>query len=73
MPLPLSACPYLVNHVDSSIEDVAAATDAPFWFQLYTLTDEDYSDRLIQAVKDANCSALVITLDLQVLGQRHKD
>ena len=56
-----------------SIEDVAAATDAPFWFQLYTLTDEDYSDRLIQRVKDANCSALVITLDLQILGQRHKD
>ena len=56
-----------------SIEDVAAATDAPFWFQLYTLTDEDYTDRLIQRVKDANCSALVITLDLQLLGQRHKD
>ena len=52
---------------------MAAATDAPFWFQLYTLTDEDYSDRLIQRVKDANCSALVITLDLQILGQRHKD
>ena len=56
-----------------SIEDVAAATDAPFWFQLYTLTDEDYTDRLIQRVKDASCSALVITLDLQLLGQRHKD
>ena len=56
-----------------SIEDVAAATDAPFWFQLYTLTDEDYTNRLIQRVKDANCSALVITLDLQLLGQRHKD
>ena len=56
-----------------SIEDVATATDAPFWFQLYTLTDEDYTDRLIQRVKDANCSALVITLDLQLLGQRHKD
>ena len=56
-----------------SIEDVATATDAPFWFQLYTLTDEDYTNRLIQRVKDANCSALVITLDLQLLGQRHKD
>ena len=56
-----------------SIEDVAAHTDAPFWFQLYTLTDEGYTDRLIQRVKDANCSALVITLDLQLLGQRHKD
>jgi L-lactate dehydrogenase (cytochrome) len=66
--------PYTLSTMSiCSIEDVAAATDAPFWFQLYTLTDEDYSDRLIQRVKDANCSALVITLDLQVLGQRHKD
>ena len=66
--------PYTLSTMSiCSIEDVAAATDAPFWFQLYTLTDEDYSDRLIQLVKDANCSALVITLDLQILGQRHKD
>ena len=66
--------PYTLSTMSiCSIEDVAAATDAPFWFQLYTLTDEDYSDRLIQRVKDANCSALVITLDLQILGQRHKD
>jgi L-lactate dehydrogenase (cytochrome) len=66
--------PYILSTMSiCSIEDVAAATDAPFWFQLYTLTDEDYSDRLIQRVKDANCSALVITLDLQILGQRHKD
>jgi L-lactate dehydrogenase (cytochrome) len=66
--------PYTLSTMSiCSIEDVAATTDAPFWFQLYTLTDEDYSDRLIQRVKDANCSALVITLDLQILGQRHKD
>ncbi|MGB1235770.1 MAG: alpha-hydroxy acid oxidase [Planktomarina sp.] len=56
-----------------SIEDVAAATTKPFWFQLYTMTDEDYTDRLIGRAKDAGCSALVITLDLQLLGQRHKD
>jgi L-lactate dehydrogenase (cytochrome) len=56
-----------------SIEDVAANTDTPFWFQLYAMNDEDYTDRLIQRAKDANCSALVITVDLQLLGQRHKD
>ena len=56
-----------------SIEDVAANTDTPFWFQLYAMNDEDYTDRLIQRGKDANCSALVITVDLQLLGQRHKD
>ncbi|MEP5728243.1 MAG: alpha-hydroxy acid oxidase [Sulfitobacter sp.] len=57
----------------NSIEDVAQATNAPFWFQLYTMRDTDYVSRLIQRAKDANCSALVITLDLQILGQRHKD
>lgn len=57
----------------NSIEDVAEATNAPFWFQLYTMKDEDYVRRLIQRAKDAKCSALVITLDLQILGQRHKD
>ncbi|MCX7561088.1 alpha-hydroxy acid oxidase [Sulfitobacter sp. F26204] len=57
----------------NSIEDVAEATNAPFWFQLYTMRDTDYTARLIQRAKDANCSALVITLDLQILGQRHKD
>ncbi|MFP4405188.1 alpha-hydroxy-acid oxidizing protein, partial [Rhodosalinus sp.] len=56
-----------------SIEDVAAHTDVPFWFQLYTMKDEDYVTRLIQRARDAKCSALVITLDLQILGQRHKD
>ncbi|MGE4326749.1 MAG: L-lactate dehydrogenase [Pseudodonghicola sp.] len=57
----------------NSIEDVAEYTRAPFWFQLYTMKDEDYVRRLIQRAKDAKCSALVITLDLQILGQRHKD
>lgn len=57
----------------NSIEDVAGHTSAPFWFQLYTMRDQDYVSRLIQRAKDAKCSALVITLDLQILGQRHKD
>ena len=57
----------------NSIEDVAEATTKPFWFQLYTMKDADYVARLIQRAKDAKCSALVITLDLQILGQRHKD
>ncbi len=57
----------------NSIEDVAAHTSKPFWFQLYTMKDQDYVSRLIQRAKEAKCSALVITLDLQILGQRHKD
>ncbi|EBA16009.1 L-lactate dehydrogenase, putative [Roseobacter sp. SK209-2-6] len=57
----------------NSIEEVAEATSKPFWFQLYTMKDEDYIRRLMQRAKDAKCSALVITLDLQILGQRHKD
>lgn len=57
----------------NSIEDVAEATTKPFWFQLYTMKDQDYLRRLIDRAKAAKCSALVITLDLQILGQRHKD
>lgn len=57
----------------NSIEEVAEATTKPFWFQLYTMKDEGYMRRLIGRAKAANCSALVITLDLQILGQRHKD
>jgi len=57
----------------NSIEDVAAATTKPFWFQLYAMNDTGYTSRLIQRAKDAGCSTLVITLDLQILGQRHKD
>lgn len=56
-----------------SIEAVAEATTKPFWFQLYTMKDDDYVRRLIERAKAAKCSALVITLDLQILGQRHKD
>jgi L-lactate dehydrogenase (cytochrome) len=56
-----------------SIEDVAAHTSKPFWFQLYVMRDTDFVSRMIQRAKDANCSALVLTLDLQILGQRHKD
>ncbi len=57
-----------------SIEDVAKATDNhPFWFQLYVMRDRDFIERLIARAKAANCSALVLTLDLQILGQRHKD
>lgn len=56
-----------------SIEDVAQNSSAPFWFQLYVMRDEDYVARLIKRAKDAECSALVLTLDLQILGQRHKD
>ena len=66
--------PYTLSTMSiNSIEDVAAATTKPFWFQLYTMRDNDYISRLIQRAKDANVSALVITLDLQILGQRHKD
>ncbi|QJF52113.1 alpha-hydroxy acid oxidase [Roseobacter ponti] len=57
----------------NSIEDVAGFTNKPFWFQLYMMRDTDYISRLIQRAKDAKCSALVLTLDLQILGQRHKD
>ena len=57
----------------NSIEDVAGATEKPFWFQLYTMRDTDYVGRLIERARAAKCSALVITLDLQLLGQRHKD
>ena len=56
-----------------SIEDVAENTDKPFWFQLYVMRDRDFIDRLIGRAKAAQCSALVLTLDLQILAQRHKD
>jgi L-lactate dehydrogenase (cytochrome) len=56
-----------------SIEDVAANTTKPFWFQLYVMRDRDFINRLIDRARAARCSALVLTLDLQVLGQRHKD
>ena len=56
-----------------SIEDVAAHTSQPFWFQLYVMRDREFIGRLIDRAKAAGCSALVLTLDLQILGQRHKD
>jgi L-lactate dehydrogenase (cytochrome) len=56
-----------------SIEDIAEATRSPFWFQLYVMKDRDFIERLIDRAKAANCSALMLTLDLQILGQRHKD
>ncbi|MGB1918676.1 MAG: alpha-hydroxy acid oxidase [Candidatus Puniceispirillales bacterium] len=56
-----------------SIEDVAEHTDKPFWFQLYVMRDRDFIRRLIERAKAAQCSALMLTLDLQIMGQRHKD
>jgi L-lactate dehydrogenase (cytochrome) len=56
-----------------SIEDVAEHTDKPFWFQLYVMRDRDFIRSLIERAKAANCSALMLTLDLQLMGQRHKD
>jgi L-lactate dehydrogenase (cytochrome) len=56
-----------------SIEDVADNVDAPFWFQLYVMRDQGFMESLIARAAAARCSALVLTLDLQVIGQRHKD
>jgi L-lactate dehydrogenase (cytochrome) len=56
-----------------SIEDIAAHTTKPFWFQVYFMKDRDFMSRLVERARAANCSALVLTLDLQILGQRHKD
>jgi L-lactate dehydrogenase (cytochrome) len=56
-----------------SIEDIAAHTTRPFWFQMYVMKDRDFIARLIDRAKAAGCSALVVTLDLQIMGQRHKD
>jgi L-lactate dehydrogenase (cytochrome) len=56
-----------------SLEDVASVTTKPFWFQLYVMRDRGFVRELIQRAKACGCSALVLTLDLQILGQRHKD
>lgn len=56
-----------------SIEDVAEHTTAPFWFQLYVMRDREFMKNLIKRAQIARCSALILTADLQVLGQRHKD
>src|SRR5271167_1949318 len=56
-----------------SIEDVRGAVEKPFWFQLYVMRDRGFTRSLIERARDAECSALVVTLDLQIQGQRHKD
>jgi L-lactate dehydrogenase (cytochrome) len=66
--------PYTLSTMSvCSIEDVAENTDKPFWFQLYVMKDREFIGRLIDRAKKAGCSALVLTLDLQIIGQRHKD
>ena len=66
--------PYTLSTMSvCSIEAVAAKTTKPFWFQLYVMKDKKFMERLIDRAKEAKCSALVLTLDLQLLGQRHKD
>ncbi|PKR56794.1 alpha-hydroxy acid oxidase [Thalassospira lohafexi] len=66
--------PYTLSTMSiCSIEDVAEHTSSPFWLQVYTLKDDDFMKRLFDRAKAAKCSAAVITVDLQMLGQRHKD
>ncbi|SPH24221.1 L-lactate dehydrogenase [Defluviimonas aquaemixtae] len=66
--------PYTLSTMSiCSIEDVARHAKKPFWFQIYTLNDDDFNRKIIDRAKAAECSALVITVDLQILGQRHKD
>ncbi|MEM7076841.1 MAG: alpha-hydroxy acid oxidase [Pseudomonadota bacterium] len=66
--------PYTLSTMSiCSIEDVAEHTSKPFWMQVYTLKDDDFMQRLFDRARAAKCSAAVITVDLQVLGQRHKD
>ncbi|MFK7913979.1 MAG: L-lactate dehydrogenase [Pseudomonadales bacterium] len=66
--------PYCLSTMSiCSIEDVAAATSKPFWFQLYVMRDRDFVKALMDRAREAGCSALVLTLDLQILGQRHQD
>ncbi len=66
--------PYTMSTMSiCSIEDLAANTQAPFWFQLYVMRDRDFMRRLIARAQAAKCSALMLTLDLQILGQRHRD
>src|ERR1700743_3365714 len=66
--------PYTLSTMSiCSIEDVAAAVDKPFWFQLYVMKDRGFIRALIERAAAAKCSALVLTVDLQILGQRHAD
>jgi len=69
-----AAIPFTLSTMSiCSIEDVAASVDKPFWFQLYVMKDRGFVRSLIERAAAAKCSALVLTLDLQVLGQRHRD
>jgi L-lactate dehydrogenase (cytochrome) len=66
--------PYTLSTMSiCSIEDVAEASPTPFWFQIYAMRDQDFVGAVIERARKAKCSALVLTLDLQILGQRHKD
>ena len=66
--------PYTLSTMSiCSIEDVAKNTNSPFWFQLYVMKDQAFLEAIIERAKKAKCSALVLTLDLQLLGQRHLD
>jgi L-lactate dehydrogenase (cytochrome) len=66
--------PYTLSTMSiNSIEDIAQATGKPFWFQLYVMRDRGFIRELVKRAENANCSALVLTVDLQVLGQRHCD
>jgi len=66
--------PYTLSTMSiCSIEDVAAAVEEPFWFQLYVMRDRGFSASLVERARKAGCSALVLTLDLQIQGQRHRD
>ena len=66
--------PYTLSTMSiCSIEDVAEATGKPFWFQLYVIHDRDFTKDILERAAAANCNALVLTVDLQVLGQRHRD
>jgi L-lactate dehydrogenase (cytochrome) len=66
--------PFVLSTVSiCSIEDVAAATERPFWFQLYVRKDRDFTNRVIDRARAAGCAAIVVTMDCQLYGQRHKD
>ena len=66
--------PYILSTMSiCSIEDVAAATKKPFWFQLYVIKDREFSKAILERARAAGCETLVLTVDLQVLGQRHRD
>ena len=69
-----AAIPFTLSTMSiASLEDIAENTSKPFWFQLYVMKDREFVAALIKRAKAAKCSALVLTLDLQILGQRHKD